>query len=71
MNVTKIVTHTHDHIHLHGIHIDNLVVIIIGYTLLGIALLVIVGLIVYGIKERNRLRNRYQMNGENISLDLY
>ena len=51
-NVNILRNVTHQHIHLHGVNVDHLTIIIVGYVLLGVSLLLIGALVVYGVKER-------------------
>ena len=58
----------HQHVHLHGVNVDHLTIIIIGYVLLGVSLLLIGALVAYGVKERRRLLARLRNGAENLSL---
>ena len=51
-NVNILRNVTHQHIHLHGVNVDHLTIIIVGYVLLRVSLLLIRALVVYGVKER-------------------
>ena len=42
----------HQQVHLHRVNVDHLTIIIVGYMLLGVSLLHIRALVVYGVKER-------------------
>ena len=68
VQIQRNVTHQHDHVHLHGIDADNFILILVGYLLLTIAVVVIVGLIIYGIKERSRLLARIRAGADNMVL---
>ena len=68
VQIQRNVTHQHDHVHLHGINVDNLLLIIVGYVLLMIAVVVITVLITYGIKERSRLLARIRAGADNMAL---
>ena len=58
----------HQHVHLHGVNVDHLTIIIVGYVLLGVSLLLIGALVAYGVKERRRLLARLCNGAENIGL---
>ena len=51
-NVNILRNVTHQHVHLHGVNVDHLTVIIVGYVLLRVSLLLIGALVAYGVKER-------------------
>ena len=51
-NVNILRNVTHQHVHLHGVNVDHLTIIIVGYVLLGVSFLLIGALVAYGVKER-------------------
>ena len=51
-NVNILRNVTHQHVHLHRVNVDHFTIIIVGYVLLGVSLLLIGALVVYGVKER-------------------
>ena len=51
-NVNILRNVAHQHVHLHGMNMDHLTIIIVGYVLLGVSLLLIGALVAYGVKER-------------------
>ena len=67
-NVNILRNVTHQHVHLHGVNMDHLTIIIIGYVLLGVSLLLIRALVAYRVKERWRLLARLCNRTENLSL---
>ena len=46
------ISHKHEHIHLHGVKINEFSALIAGYVLLAIALATIIGLIAYICKRQ-------------------
>ena len=70
VNILRNMTHNHQHVHLHRVDMDHLVVIIIGYFLLGLCLLAIGGLVIYGIKQRWTLMARIRQGANNMVLYL-
>ena len=68
VNILRNMTHDDQHVYLHMVDMDHLVVIIIGYVLLGLCLLVIGGLVMYGIKERQWLVARIRQGVDNMAL---
>ena len=67
-NVNILRNVTHQHVHLHGVNVDHLTIIIVGYMLLGVSLLLIRALVAYGVMERRRLLARLCNGAENIGL---
>ena len=68
VNRVRNVSHNHQHVHIHGVDVDHLVVIIVGYVLLGICLIIIGSLLAYAVKERRRLMARLRRGSENLGL---
>ena len=68
VNILRNVSHEHQHVHIHGVDVDHLVIIIIGYVLLGISFIIIGSLIAYTVKERCRLMARLRQGSENLGL---
>ena len=58
----------HQHIHLHGVNVDHLTIIIVGYVLLEVSFLLIGALVAYGVKERRCLLARLRNRAENLGL---
>ena len=52
VNIVCNVSHDHQHVHIHGVDADHIVILIVGYVLLGVSLIIIGSLIAYGIKKR-------------------
>ena len=68
VNIVRNVSHDHQHVHIHRVDVDHLVVIIVGYVLLGICLIIIGSLIAYAVKERHWLMARLHRGSENLGL---
>ena len=68
VNIVHNVSHDHQHVHIHGMDADHIVILIVGYILLGVSLIIIGSLIVYGIKKRRQLLARLCRGSENIGL---
>ena len=67
-NVNILRNVTHQHIHLHGVNVDHLTIIIVGYVLLRVSLLLIGALVAYEVKVRRCLLARLHNGAENLSL---
>ena len=68
VNIVRNVSHDHQHVHIHSVDADHIVILIVGYVLLGVSLIIIGSLIVYGIKKRHQLLARLRRGSENIGL---
>ena len=54
-NVNILRNVSHEHVHIHRVDVDPLVIIIVGYVLLGISFIIIGSLIAYTVKEQCQL----------------
>ena len=68
VNILCNVSHEHQHVHIHGVDVDHLVIIIVGYILLGISFIIIGSLIAYAVEERRQLMAHLQQGSENLGL---